>query len=157
MSIQKLLSTIIRSVVIKVFIELGRTEMDKISDNFRILQKVSEDQGRTIAKQRSEIESRDELRFRVENELRESIETGKALEKVLRAEQDERRCIEKHAGRLEKELQMLQQEVEGHECSGEVQESWTQRLEFLEKREEDGERKRRALVKDRDAAMAAAR
>lgn len=139
------------------FINFFRSEVKRITDNFQVLKKISEDQGRTIAKQRGDLDSSQNLVHSLEVRLREAQETEKALSHQLSSEQKSNQDLESQILQLESQLNSMEEDLRHHNCEDFVDSKWKSRVDELEMDQTSWQRSLRSLEKERDLALTAAR
>lgn len=144
-----------------IHLALARNDNQRLEENFRVLQKVSEDQGRTILKIRGEMEDMRNCNFRLESQVRDHESTEAHL--IRKLEQCEKDCDSKvkHIHELEERISDFTEEMRSHCCDDFADSKYKSRLREVE---EAFQRKNREwqdsinkIEKERDDAAALSR
>lgn len=135
--------------------------MKNTTDNFSILQKISEDQINSIQKLKSEIEEHRKSESSLKRQMRD-------LEDALEVSNQKSTRSEQHSAELEDEVEYLQQrlnrledDLKNHSCEDFVESTSAKKLASLENQIKTQQSKWEASVEklriERDKAMAAAK
>ena len=101
-------------------------------DNFRVLQKVSEDQTQTIQTLRGEKEEQRKIKFQLESQLREGDANEAGLARKLEQEQRRSARLEESLEEYQKRLSALEEELREHNCEEYVETSLKIKLKQME-------------------------
>jgi len=135
--------------------------MSNTQDNMKIIQKISEDQGKTINKLRGELEKMKEEKYALERDTRDRHLEESALLRKLDHERNKSGELEDKVESLEGRLIEYETEMRNHCCEEHVQSQWKAKLNEVEStlksNYDQWQRSVEQLKKERDAAVAAGR
>ncbi|CAG7731026.1 unnamed protein product, partial [Allacma fusca] len=136
-------------------------ELTRYTDNFRVLQKISEDQTKTIQTLRNEKDEQRKIKFSLETEIRERISNETNLLRKL--EQGNKTVIqlEEALQEYQRKISALEEELHEHNCEEFVETSFKRQLSQMEsevkERYEQWKKSLKDAKSERDKAIRNAR
>ncbi|CAL8131597.1 unnamed protein product [Orchesella dallaii] len=141
--------------------EKFQNESKRLDENFRVLQKISEDQGHTISKLRGDVEEKKKCNFKLETQLREMELNENGL--IRKLEQSDKHCEKyiRHIDELEEKVEKYKQDLRVHDCDDYSDSKYKKKLieveELFQTKSREWHEAQRELENEKDQAISTAR
>ncbi|ODN04679.1 Leucine-rich repeat and coiled-coil domain-containing protein 1 [Orchesella cincta] len=141
--------------------EKTQNESKRLDENFRVLQKISEDQGHTIQKLRSDLEDMKNCNFKLEAQVREMESNENVL--IRKLEQSDKQCEKyiRHIDELEDKVERYKEDMRSHDCDDYSDSKYKKKLtevdELFQRKNREWHEAQRELEQEKDEAISTAR